>query len=87
MGKQLILTTDKLRQVMKGVSDELAAGVLPPAIQSSTPTTFQLPPRYHVGTVLQSQDIFNVVSSPMGTHYRSPMGTTRPIGIVRGTLA
>jgi len=73
-------------KVMKDVSEELAGGVLPTAAHSSTPT-LQLPPRYLAGTVLQSRDIFNVVSSPMGTHYRSPMGTTRPIGIVRGTLA
>jgi len=87
---------------MKEISDELMAASLPketvaPVAHSPTATLLHAAPRYrigqnvaptyHIGQILHQSQLPGAISSPMGTHYTSPMGTVRPLGNVRRLVA
>ena len=74
--------------IMKEIAEELATGVLPANMptkkwEPGTQVNIQVAPMY---TPSQGQRIYHgpINTSPMGTHYTSPLGTVRPIGQVRG---
>lgn len=74
------------------ISDELMSDSLPPKAPFAYPSSativgLNIAPRFQIGQILHQGQFSGNVSSPMGTHYTSPMGTLRPVGNVRGMVA